>query len=192
MVDTASDQVFRGYEGSSSIIQAVDETRSMALYAGSAIASCYYSASNGGQTEATRNVWGGNLSYSTVKDDPYDLANPSATVKTAAIRRDATGLDERLMQALRQGAGGAEIAAILDIEPHSPKYARPQPPVYQVALHRGDGGRPAVQRGRGHLRRAGGVVRPEHQFLQQRDGLRRRKRGRLHHRLPPLGPTAWA
>ena len=80
MVDTASDQVFRGYEGSSSIIQAVDETRNMALYAGSAIASCYYSASNGGQTEATRNVWGGNLSYSTVKDDPYDLANPSATV----------------------------------------------------------------------------------------------------------------
>ena len=125
MVDTASDQVFRGYEGSSSVIQAVDETRNMALYAGSAIASCYYSASNGGQTEATRNVWGGNLSYSTVKDDPYDLANPSATVKTAAIRRDATGLDERLMQALRQGAGGAEIAAILDIEPHSPKYAAP-------------------------------------------------------------------
>ena len=125
MVDTASDQVFRGYEGSSSIIRAVDETRSMALHAGSAIASCYYSASNGGQTEATRNVWGGNLSYSTVKDDPYDLANPSATVKTAAIRRDATGLDDRLMQALRQGAGGAEIAAILDIEPHSPKYAAP-------------------------------------------------------------------
>ena len=125
MVDTASDQVFRGYEGSSSVIRAVDETRNMALYAGSAIASCYYSASNGGQTEATRNVWGGNLSYSTVKDDPYDLANPSATVKTAAIRRDATGLDERLMQALRQGAGGAEIAAILDIEPHSPKYAAP-------------------------------------------------------------------
>ena len=125
MVDTASDQVFRGYEGSSSVIRAVDETRNMALYAGSAIASCYYSASNGGQTEATRNVWGGNLSYSTVKDDPYDLANPSSTVKTAAIRRDATGLDERLMQALRQGAGGAEIAAILDIEPHSPKYAAP-------------------------------------------------------------------
>ena len=125
MVDTASDQVFRGYEGSSSVIRAVDETRNMALYAGSAIASCYYSASNGGQTEATRNVWGGNLSYSTVKDDPYDLANPSATVKTAAIRRDATGLDERLMQALRAGADGAEIAAILDIDPHSPKYAAP-------------------------------------------------------------------
>ena len=29
------------------------------------------------------------------------------------------------MQALRQGAGGAEIAAILDIDPHSPKYAAP-------------------------------------------------------------------
>ena len=99
MVDTASDQVFRGYEGSNSVIRAVDETRNMTLYAGSAIASCYYSASNGGQTEATRNVWGGNLSYSTVKDDLYDLANPSATVKTDAIRRDATGLDARLMQA---------------------------------------------------------------------------------------------
>ena len=126
VVDTTADQVFRGYNGSyGRVIQAVNETRGQALYAGSGLAACYYGASNGGQTEATRNVWGGNLSYSTVKDDPYDLANPSSTVKTAAIRRDATGLDERLMQALRQGAGGAEIAAILDIEPYSPKYAAP-------------------------------------------------------------------
>ena len=126
VVDTSTDQVFRGYDGASSrVVQAVDETRNMALYAGSSIASCYYSASNGGQTEATRNVWGGNLSYSIVKDDPYDLGNPSATVKTAAIRRDAAGLDARLSQALREGAGGAEIVSILGIEPHTPKYASP-------------------------------------------------------------------
>ena len=131
VVDTSTDQVFRGYEGGyARVIQAVDETRNMALYAGSTIASCYYSASNGGQTEATRNVWGGNLSYSTVKDDPYDLANPSATAKRATIRRDATGLDARLAQALldgaaAQGAAGASLVSILDIEPHTPKYASP-------------------------------------------------------------------
>ena len=131
VVDTSTDQVFRGYEGGyARVIQAVDETRNMALYAGSTIASCYYSASNGGQTEATRNVWGGNLSYSTVKDDPYDLSNPSATAKRATIRRDATGLDARLAQALldgaaAQGAAGASLVSILDIEPHTPKYASP-------------------------------------------------------------------
>ena len=131
VVDTSTDQVFRGYEGGyARVIQAVDETRNMALYAGSTIASCYYSASNGGQTEATRNVWGGNLSYSTVKDDPYDLANPSATAKRATIRRDATGLDARLAQALldgaaAQGAAGASLVSILDIEPYTPKYASP-------------------------------------------------------------------
>ena len=126
VVDTSTDQVFRGYEGGyARVIQAVDETRNMALYAGSTIASCYYSASNGGQTEATRNVWGGNLSYSIVKDDPYDLANPSATAKRATIRRDATGLDARLAQALLDGAAGASLVSILDIEPHTPKYASP-------------------------------------------------------------------
>ena len=126
VVDTSTDQVFRGYEGGyARVIQAVDETRNMALYAGSTIASCYYSASNGGQTEATRNVWGGNLSYSTVKDDPYDLSNPSATAKRATIRRDATGLDARLAQALLDGAAGASLVSILDIEPHTPKYASP-------------------------------------------------------------------
>ena len=69
MVDTATDQVYRGYTAAyARVIQAVDETRGMALYAGSSLASCYYSASNGGQTESTRNVWGGSLAYSTVKD----------------------------------------------------------------------------------------------------------------------------
>ena len=126
VVDTSTDQVFRGYNGSQArVIQAVDGTRGLALYAGPSLAACYYSASNGGQTEATRNVWGGDLAYSVVKDDPYDLANPSATAKAATIRRDATGLDERLMQALRAGTGGAGIASILDIGPHSPKYAAP-------------------------------------------------------------------
>ena len=131
VVDTTADQVFRGYNGSyGRVIQAVNETRGQALYAGSGLAACYYGASNGGQTEATRNVWGGNLSYSTVKDDPYDLANPSAKAKSAAIRRDATGLDARLSQALldgaaAQGAQDASIVAILDIEPHTPKYAAP-------------------------------------------------------------------
>ena len=131
VVDTTADQVFRGYNGSyGRVIQAVNETRGQALYAGSGLAACYYGASNGGQTEATRNVWGGALAYSVVKDDPYDLANPSAKAKSAAIRRDATGLDARLSQALldgaaAQGAQDASIVAILDIEPHTPKYAAP-------------------------------------------------------------------
>ena len=168
VVDTSTVQVFRGYNGSQArVIQAVDGTRGLALYAGPSLAACYYSASNGGQTEATRNVWGGDLAYSVVKDDPYDLANPSATAKAATIRRDATGLDERLMQALRAGTGGAGDRLHPRYRAAFAQVRRPQPPVYEIALHRGDGGRAAAQRGCGYLWRAGDVVRPGHQSLGQ-------------------------
>ncbi len=131
VVDNTSDQVFKGYNGSyARVIQAVDETRGMALYASGSLAACYYSASNGGQTESTRNAWGGSLSYSVVKDDPYDLANASARSKTAVIRRDAQDLNANLLNALlaaAQGAGltSASITGISAIEPHTPRYASP-------------------------------------------------------------------
>ncbi|HIU33541.1 MAG TPA: SpoIID/LytB domain-containing protein, partial [Candidatus Pullichristensenella excrementigallinarum] len=65
VTDTTSDQVFKGYNsGYSNVIRAVDETKGVLVYSGSSLASCYYGASNGGQTESTKNVWGGNLSYS--------------------------------------------------------------------------------------------------------------------------------
>lgn len=132
VTDTTSDQVFKGYNSSQGrVIQAVNETSGRVLYAGGALASCYYTASNGGQTEATKNAWGGSLSYSVVKDDPYDLEHPSAKKTTATIRKDAGKLNESLEAELISGAKKAlnaqevEIISISDITPCNPKYAAP-------------------------------------------------------------------
>lgn len=136
VTDNTSNQVFKGYNASyGNVINAVRGTAGLTLYAGSALASCYYTASNGGQTESTKNAWGNALSYSVVKDDPYDLQS-AGKKKTAAIRRDASGLHEKLAAALRAGTAPAlnaaglagaqvEIQSINAITPHNPKYASP-------------------------------------------------------------------
>ena len=137
VTDNTSDQVFKGYNaGLARVIQAVNETRGQALYAGRSLASCYYGASNGGQTESTKNAWGSSLSYSTVRDDPYDLSNAAAKQNVATIRRDGSDLNAHLKAALLEGAAAelsargmdpaaAEIVAIHSIEPRDPKYASP-------------------------------------------------------------------
>ena len=106
VTDTASDQVFKGYNGTSDyaeVVRAVDDTRGGVVYYDGALAQCYTCASNGGQTESARNAWGTNLDYSGVKDDPYDFESPSATVKTASVNKDLTDLDPTLKSALIEG-----------------------------------------------------------------------------------------
>ncbi|MDO5322582.1 MAG: SpoIID/LytB domain-containing protein [Clostridia bacterium] len=139
VVDTSTDQVFRGYNASQTrVIQAVQETAGMALYSGSTLASCYYSASNGGQTESTKNAWGNSLSYSVVKDDPYDLGNTGAKKTTARIAKDANDLHPSLEIALLEGvrdvlagqklsqdAADVRILSIERISAKNPKYAEP-------------------------------------------------------------------
>lgn len=139
VVDTSADQVFKGYNASQTrVIQAVQETAGFALYSGSTLASCYYTASNGGQTEATKNVWGGSLSYSVVKDDPYDLGNASAKKTTARIAKDAGDLHPSLESALLEGvqdvlagqklstaAADVKILSVERITAKNPKYAAP-------------------------------------------------------------------
>lgn len=137
VTDNTSNQVFKGYNsGYGRVIQAVNETRGRALYAGNALASCYYGASNGGQTESTKNAWGNSLSYSGVKDDPYDLENAGAKKAVATIPRDASGLKPELESALRGGMAEAieawqakpesvEILSIDSITPRDAKYASP-------------------------------------------------------------------
>ena len=136
VTDNTSNQVFKGYNASyGNVINAVRGTAGLTLYAGSALASCYYTASNGGQTESTKNAWGNALSYSVVKDDPYDLQS-AGKKKTAAIRRDASGLHEKLAAALKAGTAPAlnaaglagaqvEIQSINAITPRDPKYVSP-------------------------------------------------------------------
>ena len=94
LVDTAQDQVFRGVSSTAEAsARAVEETRGVVGMYRSKLAQCYYSASNGGQTELARSVWSGHADCGDVmKDDPYDLENPASPVKRAALRADAEAL----------------------------------------------------------------------------------------------------
>ena len=73
VVDTTNDQVFRGIsDANQNAAQAVAETSRLVLKKDGKLIECYYSASNGGQTELPENVWGG-TGYTgcyVMKDDP--------------------------------------------------------------------------------------------------------------------------
>ncbi len=134
LVDTTADQVFKGYDPEyANVAAAVDATRGVVgTYKGS-YAGCYYSASNGGQTALTSDVWGsgGDYGYLARTDDPYDLENPRSMVKTAAINKDGTGneallamLEAKLAAAVKAQGGRyseVQVTGIVDIEPESPK-----------------------------------------------------------------------
>ena len=140
VVDTSSDQVFRGYNSSyTNVIKAVDATRGMVLCHDGKLAACFYSASNGGQTESTRNAWGSSLAYSVVKDDRYDLES-GATTKSVTLKKDLTGvaLNQDFRAAIIAGiaekltangfsadADVVQIEGITAVELHSPRYAEP-------------------------------------------------------------------
>ncbi|HOL85342.1 MAG TPA: SpoIID/LytB domain-containing protein, partial [Thermoclostridium caenicola] len=73
LVDTASDQVYNGYDGEKQATNAaVDQTRGKKiLYEGSPI-SVHYFSSSGGMTEDSANVWGTSLPYLKSVPDPYE------------------------------------------------------------------------------------------------------------------------
>ncbi len=89
VTDTTNDQVFRGVEEvGGRCAQAVRETAGVVGMYNGLMATCYYSASNGGRTELPGNVWGGaSPAYYTVKDDPYDLENPESVVLRTRIAK---------------------------------------------------------------------------------------------------------
>ncbi|MGK0466717.1 SpoIID/LytB domain-containing protein [Clostridium sp.] len=71
--DTTSCQVYAGYDPSiKKVIAAVDATRGTLLLSGQSIVAAYYSASDGGYTESSENVWWGPRDYLKAKPDSYD------------------------------------------------------------------------------------------------------------------------
>lgn len=103
VVDTTNDQVFKGVNlNYTNAVQAVRETAGIVGFYDGALATCYYSASNGGQTELVQNVWSGrgDWSYYAMVDDPYDLENPESMIRRATLRKDGTGLKEDFMALL--------------------------------------------------------------------------------------------
>lgn len=113
ILDTADDQVYKGYDpASQNVIAAVDATMSDVLYYNNVPLLCYYAASNGGwmilpSDRWTSPIYDGAYNYGA---DPYDLMNPSSPVEKVFIsniysdRAMGTAafafLDARLMSAV--------------------------------------------------------------------------------------------
>ncbi len=91
VVDTTNDQVFKGVNHAyTNAKRAVEETAGVVGTYKGKLAICYYSASNGGQTELVENVWSGrgDWDYYKVVDDPYDVENPESVVRRARIAKN--------------------------------------------------------------------------------------------------------
>lgn len=97
VVDTTNDQVFKGVnEQYTNAMRAVRETAGVVGTYKGKLAICYYSASNGGQTELVENVWSGrgDWGYYAMVDDPYDLENPESVVRRARIPKSGEVKEE--------------------------------------------------------------------------------------------------
>lgn len=142
LVDNTNDQVYYGYNpANEQAVTAVRDTAGIVGYYKNDLAICYYTASNGGQVELVRNVWGpGEGEYITMHDDPYDVENPESVVKYAEIGKRAENgvvynaqLTEYLMDALSEavasrgfsaGEENIRIAGVRSISMHTPQDGR--------------------------------------------------------------------
>lgn len=122
--DTTNDQAYRGRTTSSPLSeQAVTETKGLCGVYRGALASCFYSASNGGQTELGQHVWPTDApdayGYMDMRDDPYDLENKNSVVKRYTLQKKPgeKGIGEALHQALTTAMG--EQLTVLGVEADS-------------------------------------------------------------------------
>ena len=132
--DTSSSQVYKGHSATeNNATKAVDETKGIIARNGSALTGTYYTASNGGQTEAVKNAWGSTgYDYLKVKDDPFDAANASSNRRRLTIYKDFDHPSQNetlagiLSAAAKKQCGEAAVIESIDsVIPHTPKYAAP-------------------------------------------------------------------
>lgn len=134
VVDTTSDQVYYGYSGAvNNATKAVDATRGIVAMNDGKLTGTYYTASNGGQTEAVKNAWGSSgYPYLNVKDDPFDALNTGSNRRRLVVYKDfdyaaqnatLAAILTRKVQA--QLGSTAKIDEISGIIPHTPKYPSP-------------------------------------------------------------------
>lgn len=105
--DTTNDQAYRGRTTNSPLSeQAVRETEGLCGTYNGRLAQCFYSASNGGQTELGQHVWPTSepdaYGYMSMRDDPYDYENDASMVKRFTLPKNAKkgGINEALHQVL--------------------------------------------------------------------------------------------
>lgn len=89
--DGTSDQVYRGYNSSyGNVIKAVDETKGMVLVYNDSLVSGFYSASNGGYTESSKNAWVSDIPYLQARQDTFDVTKwPSGDKKFTTAEIDS-------------------------------------------------------------------------------------------------------
>lgn len=141
VVDTTADQVYMGYDAEyQNVVAAVDATKGVCgLYQGQ-YATCYYTASNGGQTAMAHDILGVTTDdgYLAIVDDPYDVENSRSPVTSLSLRADAYGLPELILSEMKAAAserlssmnysdelGDIFIDEITAVEPHTTKAGDP-------------------------------------------------------------------
>ena len=136
LLDTSEDQVYRGYASKNTrAIAAVNATAGQVLTYEGDIVESFYSASNGGQTERTGNVWSDDYPYYVNADDPFDLLNASSIEEKSFIPREYNEATIRLMDAnvllsLERAAyatAGQEVTLLetVSVTPKTPTYDIP-------------------------------------------------------------------
>ncbi len=134
--DTSQDQVYRGFASKNlRAIAAVDDTRGEVLIYDGDIIEAYYSASNGGQTERTGNVWEKDLPYYVNADDPFDLLNESSLEDTSFIpatynENTLAFMDAQVLASLERAAFEAagcetELLSTVRVSPSAAAYDEP-------------------------------------------------------------------
>lgn len=109
LVDTTADQVYKGYNAEYvHVSEAVRATEGVVGRWDGGFATCYYTASNGGETALPEDVWSGsgNYGYLARISDPYDLENSNSMVSSATFQSDAE--DQPALKAMLQAALEAE------------------------------------------------------------------------------------
>ena len=105
ITDCSDCQVYKGYNSSNDvIIEAVDSTAGVMLKYDSSYVNAYFGASNGGQIELPGNAWSSSSSLGcyVMRDDPYDVKNPSSRSVTYTFTSSPNSLDSSFY-ALLQG-----------------------------------------------------------------------------------------
>ncbi len=136
ILDTSEDQVYHGYASVyTRAIAAVDDTAGQILTYNGDIIQAYYSASNGGQTELTGNVWANDLPYYVQRDDIYDVQNPNSLVEKSFVptefhKQTLPLMDPMVLTMLQQGADAAAgepvtLASTVRIKAHTAKFNPP-------------------------------------------------------------------
>ena len=135
LVDTTADQVYKGYDPEyANVAAAVDATRGAVGVHDGTFASCYYTASNGGQTALAGQLLGDAAAdaYLDQREDPYDLENPRSLENdltftarcdgSIKLRRMLTDALKPVMAEAGFGEGQWQFDSIEDIEPVAPRF----------------------------------------------------------------------